>query len=537
MERRTFVRYIGTLGTVAALMPDLLACSDGRKTISMQRLGAAYERGHQLRPSESLSEHFPVKELRIQTVIAGGGISGLSAAYHLHNHGYRDFLLFDLNDETGGNSGFGSNAYSRFPLGAHYLSLANPKNKPLISFLKQHQLITGEQDGKPVYNEDFLCHAPDERLLYKGVFQEGLIPEYGADPAVQEEIARFLKWMNELKSACNPEGVDWYHIPLSMADPRSLPEELDQKTFKAYILEHGFKSEELHWFLDYCCRDDFGAGYDNVSAWAGIHYFAGRKANPANTDPTTVLTWPEGNAYLAHLLAKPVSDQIRPKCLVESVVELPEKVLVTVVDFENKQRLKIEAQNCIFASPSYVAKHVLQSPQWPLDFFEGISHNPWLIGIITLNGLPESNGTPLAWDNVKFGTKGLGYVSNRHQEFKQQLDKHVFSVYLALDRQDAKLERQALFSMSDQEMYQLILHELKSMHPSIEDFIEEMRFQRWGHGMVTPYPGALKKYEHYRQLNGEAKRVLLAHTDYSAYSVFEEAFDCGLKAATKILNV
>ena len=33
---------------------------------------------------------------------------------------------------------------------------------------------------------------------------------------------------------------------------------------------------QLRWYLDYCCRDDYGAGMAQVSAWAGIHYFASR---------------------------------------------------------------------------------------------------------------------------------------------------------------------------------------------------------------------------------------------------------------------
>jgi hypothetical protein len=49
-------------------------------------------------------------------------------------------------------------------------------------------------------------------------------------------------------------------------------------------------------YIDYCCRDDFGLGIKEVSAWAGIHYFAARKQDTAPDGNDTVLTWPEGNA-------------------------------------------------------------------------------------------------------------------------------------------------------------------------------------------------------------------------------------------------
>jgi protoporphyrinogen oxidase len=536
MKRRTFVRYIGTLGTVALLMPDLLACSNTKSKITTNRLGAPVDRGHLLRGNFDFAKDFPIVEQTVSSVIVGGGISGLSTGYHLHKRGFSDFLILELNDAIGGNSGFGENNYSKYPLGAHYLSLANPDNRELISFLKEQNLITQEENGLQFYNEDFLCHAPDERLLFKGVFHDGLVPEYGISAEAHQEITRFFSEMKKLKKAKDSNGIDLFNIPISQASITQDLLDLDQITFKDYLNEQNYDSEELHWFLDYCCRDDFGAGYDKVSAWAGIHYFAGRKATPGNTDPTTVLTWSEGNGYLATILEKHVHEQLKKGVIVYSVEEFDDHVFIQAIDLKAKKKLQIRANTCVISSPSYVAKHILKSAHWPASYFEGIRHNPWLVGIVVLNQIPESNGTPLAWDNVKFGTKGLGYVSDRHQEFGQMKDKHVISVYLALDKEEEQIERSRLFQMTDEEMCNLVLSELTSMHPTIEEYIENISFQRWGHGMVTPYPGALSKYQEYLVLKSKAKRIHLAHTDYSSYSVFEEGFDLGLLAATEIVK-
>ncbi|WP_294670166.1 FAD-dependent oxidoreductase [uncultured Fluviicola sp.] len=536
MERRTFVRYIGTLGTVALLMPDLLACNTAKSKISVNRLGAPLDRGHLLRGNFDFARDYPVVKMEIPAVIIGGGISGLSTGYHLQKNGFTDFLLLELNESVGGNSGFGENRYSKYPLGAHYLSLANPNNRALIDFLKEQGLITREEDGRQYYLEDFLCHAPDERLLFKGVFHEGLVPEYGISPETHAEITRFFDQMKVLKEAKNTDGIDLFNIPISQASINSDLEALDKITFRDYLNDQGYHSEELHWFLDYCCRDDFGAGSDKVSAWAGIHYFAGRKAKPGNTDPTTVLTWSEGNGFLTNILEKSIREQVKTNVLVYSVEELEDRVFVQAVDLKTQKKLHIHAESAVISSPSYVAKHILRSPSWPQSYFERIHHNPWLIGIVVVDEIPEGNGTPLAWDNVKFGTKGLGYVSDRHQEFGQHRDKHVISVYLALDREDEQTERRKLFQMTDEEMCGLVVSELTSMHPLIEQHIQSISFQRWGHGMVTPYPGALAKYQEYLRLKSNAKRVHLAHTDYSSYSVFEEGFDLGLLAANKLVN-
>ncbi len=535
MERRTFVRYIGTLGTVALLMPDLLACTESKKKLSTNTLGAPLDRGHLLRGNLDFSA-YPLEQFSMRTVIVGGGISGLSSGYHLKKNGSSDFLLLELGEQTGGNSGFGQNKYSKYPLGAHYLSLANPDNRPLIDFLKELKLIEKEANGLQFYNEDFLCHAPDERLLFKGMFHEGLVPEYGISQEAHDEITRFFREMKQLKNAKGPNGSDLFHIPISQSEITPELEALDRITFSEYLARENYRSEELLWFLDYCCRDDFGAGSDQVSAWAGIHYFAGRKATPGNTDPTTVLTWSEGNGYLATKLEEGIRSHIRKNVLVYSVEEQEDQVVIRALDLHAKKRLEISAESCIFSAPSYVAKHTLKSPYWPAFYFEGIKHNPWLIGIVVLDDIPEGNGTPLAWDNVKFGTKGLGYVSDRHQEFGQTRDKHVISVYLALDQADEQTERRRLFQLSEEALCQLVITELVSMHPTIEEHIESISFQRWGHGMVTPYPGALAKYREYCALKTQAKRVHLAHTDYSSYSVFEEGFDLGRLAANELLK-
>lgn len=536
MERRTFVRYIGTLGTVALLMPDLLACSASKKKIATNKLGAPLDRGHLLRGNFDFAKDYPLEQIQIPAVIVGGGISGLSAGYHLKKNGFSDFVLFELGEQTGGNSGFGQNEHSKYPLGAHYLSLANPGNRPLIDFLKEQDLIVKEENDLQFYNEDFLCHAPDERLLFKGMFHEGLVPEYGVSKETHAEITRFFEEMKKLKSSKSANGTDLFNIPISQAEITPELEELDNMTFKEYLEKENYTSEELLWFLDYCCRDDFGAGSHQVSAWAGIHYFAGRKASPGNTDPTTVLTWSEGNGYLAAKLEQQIQQQIRKNVLVYAVEEQESNVLIRAVDLQAKKRIEITSDNCIVSAPSYVTKHILRSPHWPVSYFDGIKHNPWLIGIVVLDQIPEGNGTPLAWDNVKFGTKGLGYVSDRHQEFGQTRDKHVISVYLALDQADEQTERRRLFEMSEEAMCQLVVSELVSMHPTIEEHIESISFQRWGHGMVTPYPGALAKYQEYLKLKQSAQRIHLAHTDYSSYSVFEEGFDLGRLAANNVLK-
>lgn len=535
MNRRGFVKLLGTVAAGSILVPNLIAC--GRKnSIKVNIIGADFKRGHSVRQVQKPTDFHKVVVLK--NIIIGGGISGLSTAYHLNELGEKDFLLLEMNGEIGGNSSALKTPYSWAPRGAHYLSLPNDDNFPMIDFMKRHQLITGIQDGKYIYNESQLCHAPNERLLYRGQFQEGLVPEYGLSEESMAEIDVFFSWMRTLKLAVDENGQQLFNVPVSRGAFEMHLEDLDKITFSEFLAQKKVTNSELLWFLDYCCRDDFGAGLDKVSAWAGVHYFAARKANPFNADSTSVLTWPEGNFHLSKLLAESVKDKIVKDEVVHEIIETTENVEVHAYNPVKKSWTKYIAEKAVAACPSYVSKHVLKSENWPSTFFEGFTHFPWFIGIVTVKKLPETkNGVPLAWDNVKYGTKGLGYVSNRHQEFGKMQGPLVLSVYLTLDEMDAAEGRKHLFEMEESEMLKRVVDELKGIHPEIEEEILSVDIQRWGHGMITPVPGALKKQKEYKELTARAKRIFLAHTDYASYSIFEEGFDAGFQAANNLKGV
>lgn len=75
-----------------------------------------------------------------------------------------------------------------------------------------------------------------------------------------------------------------------------------------------FDSPYLRWYLNYACRDDYGATAEATSAWAGIHYFASRE--PEDKGP---LVWPEGNGWVVHRLLEKVGRFVRTKSMVYSI--------------------------------------------------------------------------------------------------------------------------------------------------------------------------------------------------------------------------
>ena len=99
-----------------------------------------------------------------------------------------------------------------------------------------------------------------------------------------------------------------------------------------------------------------------------------------------------------------------------------------------------------------------------------------------------------------------------------------------------------------------ILRTLSQPHPDIAQRATRMDITRYGHAMAIPVPGmqqflsqiGLQPFKHvrYQLLNGERARSLptpatarlaFAHSDWSGYSVFEEAFTRGHAAGLRAL--
>ena len=51
-----------------------------------------------------------------------------------------------------------------------------------------------------------------------------------------------------------------------------------------FLTARGFTSPRLRWWVEYACRDDFGTDLAGTSAWAGVHYYAGRDPDPEYGD-------------------------------------------------------------------------------------------------------------------------------------------------------------------------------------------------------------------------------------------------------------
>ncbi len=525
LHRRSFLK-----AGAAATLGTLTACrSRSPRTFTGGIVGASSGLGHRLRDGG-----FPAPEetLEVGAVVVGGGVAGLAALRRLDRGGMKDTLLLELESSVGGNAACGQNAVSAYPWGAHYLPLPNAETTEVIALLEELKLITGRTpEGLPIYEETALCADPMERLLIRGRWQEGLLPTLGTSEADRREAEAFHAAMAGFRDAVGQDDAPAFAIPMekSSRDPQWL--ELDRLTMAEWMNQQGWASAELRWYVDYCCRDDYGAGLGYISAWAGIHYFASRRGVAAFAEHDAVLTWPEGNGWIVRQIAEPLRDRLRPGHIVWRMESTDAGVVVDTFDTTRQRSLRIRARTAICATPRFIAQRLVTG----LERIEGIEYSPWMVANITVDRSPTGRGVPLAWDNVFRDSPSIGYVVATHQSLKPVPGATVLTHYWPLDARPPADARQEMLARSYESWCDLVLTDLETAHPGLRADVSQLDVWLWGHGMIRPTPGYL--WTTRPRLAAQQGAIFLAHSDMSGLSLFEEAYTRGVQAADAALKL
>jgi hypothetical protein len=208
-------------------------------------------------------------------LVVGAGIAGLAAARAFARAGVDDVQVLELEDQPGGNSRSHVLGGMACPLGAHYLPLPAPESHEVAEWLHESGLLRYEL-GRTVADERHLCHSPQERLFIEGAWAEGLLPPAEPGSATAAQYRRFAQAVAQAQRLGARAARRAFAQPAHRSAWTPELAALDGQTFSAWLAHQGLNDPHLRWYLDYCCRDDYGAGLETVSAWAGIHYFASR---------------------------------------------------------------------------------------------------------------------------------------------------------------------------------------------------------------------------------------------------------------------
>lgn len=535
MRRRTFIVGAGAVATGAATT----FWHEQRMQASVRYPGR--QEGHWMRDHPTLL--LPTETLDADVLIAGAGVAGLTAAWQLRKRGVRDVLLV-AGPERHGNAASGRDGDLNFPTGAHYLPLPSMESRHIREMLDEFGFIQSDPFGeRPTYDERCLVHAPAERVLYRGVWEDGYLPNDSVAASELVEHTRFFALVEHFSSMRGSDGRRAFAVPLelSSADPQFT--ELDAHTFEAWLEMAGFRAPTLRWYLDYCCRDDYGRGASEISAWAGLHYFCSRASQAANAERGAVLTWPEGLSALTTRLehAAELTDPLSGASVVRlQIVDSGVEALCIVPRPGEHRVVRVRARAAIAAMPLFVLQHVLAEPQRVgFDAHSDIpQYAPWLVANFIMHDFPEEqNGVPLAWDNVVYREPGLGYVVSTHQDIRVgRPARTAFTAYHALSNLTPQEARRWLDRASVAELTELAARDLKMAYGwRLPLCLERIDLTVRGHAMAIPSPGFLRASGRIalRQHQGP---LFFAHSDMSGMSLFEEAAWWGYNAAARLVE-
>ncbi|HVF28772.1 MAG TPA: NAD(P)-binding protein [Pyrinomonadaceae bacterium] len=530
------------LAAFLGLPAALAACrSDAQPRFPEGRIvGASDTIGHRLRDGARIEPGVD-NWRRVGVVIVGGGMAGLSAAWRLLNAGYEDFVLLELESTPGGTSRSDhETGVVPYPWGAHYLPAPMKENGALVALLDEMGIVEGrDEKGEPTVAEQFLCRDPEERVFYKGRWYEGLYLHAGASHEDIGQLEAFNREIDGWAAWRDGAGRRAFAIPVATCSDDAEVTSLDRITMSEWLRRRGLNSPRLRWLVDYACRDDYGLTVEQTSAWAGLFYFASRMRAPGD-EAQSLITWPEGNGRLVAHLYEKARVRVRLGLAVSEIIPTGEggSAGVDVVALENNGRSAVgfHADRMIFAAPHFLTKYLIRPyresvPSHVAEF----QYVAWMVANLFLRDRPAGVGFPLAWDNVLYESKSLGYVTATHQ---RGLDRGptVFTYYYPLCDDDPRAARRRLLETDWKAWADVTLTDLTRAHREIRTLTERLDVMRWGHAMIRPRPDFIWGGAR-RAATQPFRSIHFAHTDLSGIALFEEAFDHGIRAAEEVLAV
>lgn len=538
LSRRDLLRLgpaaAGALALGCRPVPPPAGGPPGNARLTGRIVGASHEVGHRLRDG-ALPE--PQQTREVAVAIVGAGIAGLSAGWKLLRSGMRDFVLLELEAEPGGNARWGQNAVSAFPWGAHYVPLPGREAVAVRELLDEMGLVQGHgPDGEPIYDPRHLCHAPQERLFIDGGWRGEISARALADGGSQADadaLAGFEAEMRRLRAYRDARGRRAFALPRAAGTSDAEIVALDGISMGEFFERAGWSSEALRWYVDYCCRDDYGCTIDTTSAWAGWHYFCARP------DDAEYLTWPEGNGrivrhFMADLAPRTSTGmlvyRLRPGADSTGAAAPDGGAAVDALDTRSGTAIRYRARHVIYALPRFTASRVIAGYPPPGVELNAFTYSPWMVANLTVDRLPRG----AAWDNVLHDSPSVGYVVATHQDLRMAPGASVLTYYLPLTPPNPEVARAWMLERSWEDWVAQIFADLAQAHPGIESLVSNVDIMLWGHAMIRPVPGFA-----WGAALAAGRRhgaVHFAHSDMSGLSLFEEAQYHGVRAAETVLR-
>ncbi len=439
-------------------------------------------------------------------VIIGGGMSGLLSAYLLREH--RPIVL-EQAGRFGGNSKGQSYRGIDYSIGAAYF--IKPDAGSAIEALYEELQLSDFTSIKPASNP--------------------LLPEGARSVAHSDQQTKLLSAY--LLKVLEGEELAFPEIPAVDDEGRAYINELDGQSFRAHL--ESIAGGKLNRFLDarieHYCWSSFGASASEVSAAAGLNFFAAEFSD--------ICVSAGGNSAVAERVLERLhhtlpAGNLRPRSLVYDVIPEPESVRVVYLGADGKAHTII-AKSVIFSCPKFIAAKLLRDIEPArLDAIRQLRYRSYLVANVCLNTPPREsfydkyleNDYQVALSNVRAASEHQKVTDVVLANFASRSRKSsVLTLYRGIPYDGARIELYAPDS------YDRIRREFESqvsesILPALgfsEKNMRELRVARWGHPLPLAQTGLFANQVVDKLFAPFQSRIFFVEQDNWALPAFETA--------------
>ncbi len=474
-SRRDFLKFV-LVGSVAAGCPLDLSARGLREGLSLLAVppeskpeigGEHYEICHKVRDGKHFAR--PPVSQRHDLVIAGGGVSGLAAAYLLQS---KDFLLLEKEPHWGGNAYLEEYNGQAFATGAAFESAGAP----------------GDQLAKEIGLKLLPINNPDPSIL-NGVWvpdtwRAGL-DQLPYPASVRESFKKFRR--------------DMLAIPVEQRR-----QELDNQPFSKYCA--GYAPEIQQWWDAYG-PSNWGARAAETSAYVALQEFldfAGEKSEDER------VTLPGGLGVITQRLAEILAAKHRQQMLDGATVVAvePQKQGVHVTYMHGTQLKTVAAKAVIMATPKFITRRVVAGlPEAQSDAMEQIRYLPYPV-INLIFDKPVYNRAYDTWCPGHAFTDFIvaDWTARNQPGYSQKNNILTFYTPLREGERYRQLDLAGCRQIATE-----VVRDFQRLLPGFDVDPIEVRMYRRGHPMFMPTPGTYTKV--IPAANQPMERIFFANTD------------------------
>jgi len=474
-------------------------------------MGDDFTSGHRIRDGALPSLASAALQPEVDTIVVGGGISGLTSAYRLG--GNRRVVVLEQAPAAGGNAKSASWGDLEYAIGAAYF--CEPDRGDELDTLYRELGVM-----------DRSLPVPKGEVFFGDRLIEGFW-EGNANPSERDDIVRIAReWRNLVEHRYpdipwTPE-TGWTEDEYEAADLLPFSKHLDAIDAPPAVRR----------FCKHYCWSSFGAPPEEVSTYAALNFITAEFG--------VIRALPGGNAGVAKALLEKLTGRgvnVATGQLAVSVKNRDDGV--EVVALRGDEVLRYHAKSCVFAAPRFMAAHIVDGfPADRLEIVAGMKWRAYLVANVLLSKRPRHE-----WYDVyrldELDPATMGWTDLILADFvKEERSKRtaVITAYRALPFDGG---RALLGTIEQYDEHRSTL--LADLAPKLAALgldrtdIVDVNLARWGHPMVVAQPGQLSNGD-LERLSAPFGRIAFAHQDRFGTPAIESAIAAGFAAAKEVVG-